>query len=135
MKKVLNNINKNFINYSTKPLHWRLSFTEKGTAFFTHPTHEELMSYKQSLKNKSYLKPEDIPKIKELRESDPWTNTSKNLAKTFNVSPELINQVSKEPKIKVLQDLRRLREFHKNKPKKGSKQNLNNLKLGGTKKR
>ncbi len=57
------------------------------------------------------------------------------MAKLFKVSPEFINQVSKEPKEKVLQDLKRLQEYHKNKPRRGSKQHKNNIKLKSTKKR
>jgi hypothetical protein len=76
------------------------------------------------------LSPEEIEKVKELRESNPWKNNSKELAKKFQVKPTFINMISKEPEIKFKQDLYRLKELNASKPRRGSSQHNNNVKIG-----
>lgn len=124
------------------PLEWKQRFLEDGTAFYTHPTREQILSVKQyrlvqqklsanpkKAKHhpwiKNYLTPEQIEEVQKLRKQDPWKYTSKVLAKMFNVRAELITSIDKEPVEKVKDDLKKLKELNKRKPKKGSKQHKN----------
>ena len=52
------------------------------------------------------------------------------LAKQFNVKPSFIDMVSKEPEDKFKQDLKMLKEHNANRPKRGSGQHNNHVKIG-----
>jgi hypothetical protein len=113
-----------------KPLEWKEMILEDGTAFYTHPTYEEVMSVKHFRTTQQKITPEDIIQLRELRNKDPWAFTSKRLAKRYSVTSAFINMVAKEPEKKALQDLSRLRQYNEDKPKKSSKQHRNNRKIG-----
>ena len=130
MKSFTTKLKRFYTKKFDKPLEWHESFLPNGTAFYTHPTFEEVMAVKQYRMTQQTINPEDVIKIKQLRDKDPWTNNAKVLSTTFGVSRTFVNLVAKEPKVKVLQDLARLKEYHKNKPKRSSKQFLNNRKIG-----
>lgn len=120
-------------NYSTQydvPLEWKETILSDGTAFFKHPTFETIMAVKHFRSTSEKITEEQVKQIQELRQKDPWIYTSKKLAKQFKVSKSFINLVAKEPVIKVKQDLARLKEWNQNRPKKGSRQHMNNIKIG-----
>lgn len=133
-KKFLRQTLKYTRNYSSEkfevPLEWKEQILKDGTAFYSHPTFEQVMSVKHYRVTQEKITPEQIKEIQELREKDPWVYGSKKLAKQFKVAPYFINLVAREPERKVKQDLLRLKEWNKNKPKKGSRQHRNNLKIG-----
>eukprot|EP01080_Neovahlkampfia_damariscottae_P005198 gene5198-8804_t len=138
-KYTKNNFKLNYSkNLNVSYLEWKESFLKDGSAYYEHPTIEEILSVKQSRliefennkKWNNFLKPEEIEKVKELRKENPWKYDSKELSKQFNVKPSLINMVSIEPEIKFKQDLKMLKEHNASRPKRGNDQSNNNVKIG-----
>lgn len=119
------------VNRFLKPLEWREAFLPDGTAFYSHPSADELISVKKFRMNpKEMLTPEQMEEIRQLRNFDPWRYNSKSLSKQYSVSPSYINLVSKEPVRKVKRDLKLLKAYNRNRPRKGSRQFKNNEKIG-----
>lgn len=81
--------------------------------------HRDIMS------STNTLSPEAIAEVRRLRTVDPITYNSQNLARMFQVKPELINMVSRDPEEKVKHELRVLKEWNRNRPRRSTRQSLN----------
>jgi len=125
------NVSTSSVNRFMEPLEWRESFLPDGTAIYSHPSVDKLISVKKFRMNPNeMLTPEQMEEIRQLRNFDPWRYNSKSLSKQYSVSPSYINLVSKEPVRKVKRDLKLLKAYNRNRPRKGSRQFKNNEKIG-----